>query len=177
MIFAHYLHYIWREYDVRVHSFVLMSNHFHMLISTPEANLDKAMNYFMREVSKRIGERAGKVNQVFGGPYHWTVIKNSIHYQHAYKYIYRNPVHAGICSRVEDYPFSTLRGLLGLEYQHIPAYDNLEIIQDPFKKLQWLNSGYEDETKEAIQLALRRREFGFARDRDSGPHWLEDHLI
>ena len=149
-----------------------------MLISTPEANLDKAMNYLMREVSKRIAEKSGRINQVFGGPYHWTVIKNNIYYQHAYKYIYRNPVHAGICEKVEDYKYSTLRGIMGMDYLYIPAYDNMHVIQAPNSRLGWLNEAYDLDSKVAIRKALRRREFGFARDeRTTKRNSLEDSVI
>lgn len=177
-VFADYLHFIWRAYDVRIHAFVLMNNHFHMLISTPEGNLDVAMNYLLREVSKRIGERSGRINQIFGGPYHWTVIKNSIYYQHAYKYIYRNPVHAGLSRTVQEYPFSTLRGLIGMDYLYIPAYDNLHLIQNPHHQLQWLNEEYEKESREAIRYALRRKEFSFPRESSTHrAHYLEDHVV
>lgn len=177
-IFADYLHFVWRAYDVRIHSFVLMNNHFHMLISTPECNLDQIMNYLLREVSKRIGEETGRINQVFGGPYHWSVIKNSVHYQHAYKYVYRNPVHAGICRRVEDYKYSSLPGLLGIDYLHIPVYDNLNLIQSPISQLSWLNNEYENEDREAIFKALKRREFGFSRDpRTAKVHYLENTVV
>ncbi|WP_374077301.1 transposase [Bdellovibrio bacteriovorus] len=177
-LFSDYLHFIWRAYDVRIHAFVLMNNHFHMLISTPEANLDLAMNYLLREVSKRIGEKTGRINQIFGGPYHWSVIKNSIHYQHAYKYVYRNPVHAGICKNVEDYKYSSLPGLLGLDYLYIPVYDNLNLIQNPVTQLRWLNDEYEDEDREAIFRALKRREFGFSRDSSTARiHYLENTVV
>jgi REP element-mobilizing transposase RayT len=177
-VFADYLHFIWRVYDVRIHSFVLMSNHFHMLITTPSGNLDLAMNYLLREVSKRIGEKSGRINQIFGGPYHWTVIKNSVHYHHAYKYIYRNPIHAGLSDTVQDYPYSTLRGLLGLDYLHIPAYDNLHLIQNPHKQLAWLNEEYQPETQAAIRYALRRAEFSFPRDETTQRnHFLEDNIV
>lgn len=176
--FANYLHFIWRVYDVRIHAFVLMNNHFHMLITTPEANLDIAMNYLLREVSKRLGEESGRQNQIFGGPYHWSLIKNSIHYQHAYKYVYRNPVHAGICNRVEEYPYSSLPGLLGLDYLYIPVYDNLGLIQNPGPQLKWLNDRYNENHREAIQKALKRKEFGFSRDVSTArPHFLESHIV
>ncbi|HWU43756.1 MAG TPA: transposase [Bdellovibrio sp.] len=177
-IFADYLHFIWMAYDVRIHAFVLMNNHFHLLISTPEGNLDEAMNYLLREVSKRLGEYSGKINQVFGGPYHWTVIKNTIHYQHTYKYVYRNPIHAGLVKSVEDYSFSTLRGLLGIDYLYVPAYDNLHLIQNPHQQLQWLNEAYEDDSKEAIRLALRKHEFEFPRDEHTKrTHFLENNVV
>ncbi len=177
-IFSNYLWFISNAYKVRIHAFVLMDNHFHLLIRTPEANIDEAMNYLLREVSKAIGRETGRINQIFGGPYHWTTIKNSIHYQHVYKYIYQNPVQAGICLKVEDYRFSTIRGLLGKDRTIIPAVDNLCLVQDVYKQLQWLNTGFEEEHKTSIKKALRRREFQFPRaDRNGAKNFLETHVV
>ena len=176
-VFSDYLHFIWRVYDVRIHAFVLMGNHFHMLISTPEGNLDLAMNYLMREVSKRIGERSDRINQIFGGPYHWTLIRDSHYLHHAYKYIYRNPVRAGICARVEDYPYSTLQGVLGLDYLYIPTYDDFALMSSPDSHLQWLNKEYNEETREAIQKALRRKEFALPRQKKSQRPLLIENLF
>lgn len=163
-IFSIYLYFITLAYGVRIHAFVLMSNHFHMLISTPNGNIDEAMNYLQREVSRRLGEETDRINQIFGGPYHWTLIKNNIYYHHAYKYVYRNPVKAGICKRVEDYRYSTLRGLLGKDRMMIPAFDNLGLIQNPYKQLAWLNEDYSEENYQLIKKALRHREFCFPAD-------------
>jgi REP element-mobilizing transposase RayT len=178
VVFSDYLHFIWKAYGVRVHAFVMMSNHFHMLVTTPEGNLDEAMEYFLREVCKRVNTTIGEENSVFGGPYHWSLIKNNIYYHHAYKYIYRNPVHAGICKRVEHYEYSSLRGLLGMDYLHVPAYDNMDLIANPSAQLKWLNNGYDDDSRLAIKKALHKKEFGFGRDRETGHlHRLEDLII
>lgn len=177
-IFSIYLYFICVAYKVQIHSFVLMSNHFHMLVSTPEANIDQAMNYLLREVSRRIGEKTKRINQIFGGPYHWTLIKNSTHYSHAYKYVYRNPVHAGLCSKVEEYKYSSLHGLLGLCYLNIPAIDNLNLIYDTTKVLKWLNEEYSEENRESIRKALSHREFQFERDSESGyQNLLETSIV
>lgn len=177
-IFSIYLHFISHAYDVRIHSFVLMNNHFHMLISTPQANIDESMNYLLREVSRSIGKASDRINQIFGGPYHWSLISNSIYYQHAYKYIYRNPIRAGLSRSVEEYKYSTLRGLLGFERLLIPAIDNLDLIQNPTSQLQWLNSTYDEEIQEAIRLALKKKEFAFPRDPATQKRsFLEDHVV
>lgn len=45
-----------RSHDVhnlQIHSFVLMSNHFHLIASTPEANISQAMHQFSIEVVSR----------------------------------------------------------------------------------------------------------------------------
>lgn len=167
-IFSRYLYFVTLAYGIRIHSFVLMSNHFHMLLTTPDANLDKTMNYLLREVSKAIGEETGRINQIFGGPYHWTVIRNRLYYEHAYKYVYRNPVEARICGRVEQYPYSTLRGILGFDHLPFPAFDNMNLIVNPDAQLRWLNEPYPNtDFLEEIRLAMRYREFEFHADRTS----------
>jgi REP element-mobilizing transposase RayT len=177
-IFSIYLYFISVAYKIQIHSFVLMSNHFHMLVTTPEANIDLAMNYLLREVSRRIGQRTHRINQIFGGPYHWTLIKNSIHYLHTYKYVYRNPVHAGICAKVEEYKYSSLNGLLGMSYLNIPVIDNANLIYDTGKILKWLNEEYSDSHRESIRKALRHTEFQFERDPEDGyVHALENRII
>ncbi len=159
-IFGDQLYLTEKAFNLKIHSFVLMSNHFHMLITTPNANLDQAMNYLLREVSKAINRENGNINQVFGGPYHWSVIKSRIYYEFAYKYVYRNPVEARICSRVESYPYSTLRGLMGLDRLPFPAFDNMNLISNPAQRLSWLNSPYPDmEVLETIRNALKKQEF------------------
>lgn len=167
-IFSHYLYLITLTYGVRIHAFVLMSNHFHMLITTPDANLAEAMNYFMREVSKAMNRESGRTNQVFGGPHHRTVIKSRLYYHHAYKYVYRNPIEAGICQKAQDYPYSTLRGFLGLQKLDFPAFDNNDLITNPKGQLDWLNAAYPNpDYLDEIRGALKHPEFEFRADRNT----------
>src|SRR4051812_4949790 len=44
---------------------VLMSNHFHLLLSTPRKNLDYTMQYFLSIATRAIQARAGRINHVF----------------------------------------------------------------------------------------------------------------
>ncbi len=37
------------KYNLKIHAFNLMKNHYHMLVETPEANLSKAMKKFNSE--------------------------------------------------------------------------------------------------------------------------------
>jgi REP element-mobilizing transposase RayT len=107
-------------YSLKVHAFVLMSNHFHLVASTPEANIDSAMNYFMREVSRSINYRSERKNHVFGGPYKWSLIESPLYYSNVINYVYMNPVQAKICSVPEEYSYSTLSGILGSVELPIP---------------------------------------------------------
>ncbi len=168
-IFGDYLFFCTHAFGLQVHAFILMSNHFHMLATTPQANLDKIMNYLLREVSRAISFSSNRENQTFGGPYHRSLIEKLPHYFHAYKYLYRNPVDAGICSRVEEYPFSTLRGLLGLRHLIIPTFDSMDLIEDTGNVLDWLNSApSEIEWRQSISKALKKHRFELPVDRNNG---------
>jgi len=72
-------------------------------------------------------------------------ILSAAYYKHAYKYIYRNPLEAGLCKRVEDYEFSSLRGLLGAAELRAPVIDNMDLIYGAQKMLAWLNAGEKEE--------------------------------
>jgi putative transposase len=157
-IMSNYLHFISFAYGVKIHAFVLMSNHFHLLISTPEANLSEAMNYFMRETSKEINRISGQIDQVFGNRYTRTLIDSDLYFDHAYKYVYRNPVKAGLARRCEEYPFSTLHGLLGQGRLTVPVIEDVRLFRaTPERTLEWINTSPTIENDEALQRALQRK--------------------
>ncbi|MGZ3749374.1 MAG: hypothetical protein ACXVCD_18710, partial [Pseudobdellovibrionaceae bacterium] len=52
---------------------------------------------------------------------------------------YRNPLEAGLCRKVEDYEYSSLRSLIGLSELRAPVIDNMGLIHGPKKILEWLN--------------------------------------
>ena len=147
-------------FRLEIHSFVLMNNHYHMLVRTPQANLNKFMNYFNRELSREITYKSGQINQKFGARYHATIVSDNRYYHTVYKYIYRNPVEANICERVQDYKFSSLNFLTYREPYRFPIFDTyFERIEDHLNNLAWLNYGYEQEEKIKIRKALKKTYF------------------
>lgn len=162
-IFCDYLYFIKFAYKIDIHSFVLMNNHFHMLATFPDGNISECMNYFMREVSKEITRKSGRINQTFGGPFHSSLIKSHHYYLHAYKYVYRNPVEAGLCENADLYKYSTLSGLIGNSSLVIPVINDETLFSDFEGTLNWINKGYLNDHKEKIQAALKRTEFGFSK--------------
>ncbi|MBT3585483.1 MAG: hypothetical protein HN509_11300 [Halobacteriovoraceae bacterium] len=95
-------------FRVDIRAFVLMSNHYHILIFTPECNLDKFMQFFNRELTRRINFQAGRINRVLGGRYKWSLIRSHQYYVTALRYIYQNPVRAGLVKHCSHWPFSDL---------------------------------------------------------------------
>ena len=98
-------------HDARIHALVLMPNHFHMLISTCGNDLGTTIRVFMRSITQVTHAKTGRSGRIFGGTYHWSLIDSPVYFAHAYKYVYRNPVRAGLCRNVEQHPFSTIEHL------------------------------------------------------------------
>lgn len=173
-IMENYLYFIHFAFNIKIKSFVLMSNHFHLIAIAPDGNLSEAMNYFMRETSRVIGKKANRINQIYGARYYRCLIKHDHHYKHAYKYIYRNPIEAGLAKHVLDYEYSTLKGLLGLKKLVIPVeYDEI-LFNGIETTLSWLDDKPNDENYLVIKNALKKSEFKLARDVDTKkPHRLE----
>jgi REP element-mobilizing transposase RayT len=150
-------------YGVQFHSLVLMPNHFHMLVTTPQHDLGASMQVFLSYVTRTSNLISGRSGHLFGGRYHWTLINNTRYFGNVYKYVYRNPVRANLCVTVENYPYSTLHGQVGLSPLPFPLYEtrvgmeiNLASLE-VHEQLKWLNSPFPKEEEELIRRGLRKR--------------------
>ena len=139
---------------VEIISFVLMGNHYHMLLLTPEGNLDLFIYEFNKRLALKIKSKSGQINRIFGGRYKWCLIESQKYLVNCYKYIYQNPVRAKIVVNCEDYPFSTLRALYKNEGFSVPLHDRYGF-KDEFGLL-WLNQKIDHEEEEALRKSLSR---------------------
>lgn len=177
-IMSNHLYSSHQRFNLKIHSFVLMTNHFHLLASTPEGNLSECMAYFMKATSSDLTLAGNRINQTYGGRYFRSVIENDHHYLHAYKYIYRNPVKAGLCKNVEDYRYSTLHGLLGKSHLPIPVLDDKRLFEDVDRNLIWLNESPSEEDWKTVSTALKKSKFKIKKGSKFGtPHRLEYNLL
>jgi putative transposase len=161
-------------FKFKVANFVLMPNHIHSLIWTPEQNLSEGVGYFLRETAREMNRHSGRINQVFGGRFHRSLIEHPNYLTNVYKYIYRNPVEAGLVTRCEDYLYSTLRGCIGFRAMCIPLVEDELLMSDPTSTIDWLNRNPCGKDREAIRRALKRSRFQLPRDpANHRPHRLE----
>lgn len=147
------------EHDLRIHSFVLMTNHFHLIATTPEANISQCMFQFVGLTSRKLAKEGNRINETFAGRHHKCILQNHNYYLNAYKYNYRNPVTAGICNLVEDYPYSTFQSVLGRSKPIIPILEDTTFNFDPTGTLKWLNEKPDPEIQEAVRFGLRHQFF------------------
>src|SRR5436853_607999 len=84
----------------RVHAFVLMSNHYHLLVETPEANLVAGMRWFQTTLTVRFNRRHRLSGHLFQGRYKAVVVnpQEPGYFTALSDYIHLNPVRAGMIS-------------------------------------------------------------------------------
>ncbi|MBY0315148.1 MAG: transposase [Bdellovibrionales bacterium] len=156
-----------------IHFFVLMSNHYHLVISTPRCNLGEAMKYLHREVARRANRSSGRINHFFGGRYKWSVIQNEIYYWNCVKYVLQNPVKAELCKSVFDYNYSSLN-VPALLFQWQPSdlfnFESTPLMLDR----DWLDEPLDSEKEEVIRKGLRRRIFQIPRSMSGRALTLDD---
>ena len=152
----------------RVHAFVMMSNHFHMIVSSPVCDLGVIMKQFSSFVTRTHNRKSGRIGHLFKGRYKWSLIDSPLYYAHALKYVYRNPVKAGLCDQVEEYPFSTLQAVIGKSRVTFPIstvadeqFSRSLVPANQSELIRWLNMPFRNEDSELVRKALRRKEFQF----------------
>lgn len=164
------------QFGIELQQMVLMPNHLHMILTTPKDDIGIVMESFMRNFTKTINLKSGRSGRILGGPYFASIIQSDQYFTQAYKYVYRNPVKANLCSSVEDYEFSTLHGLLGLSHLpfpiHLPRLGCGKFLHDQTHAdfLKWLNSPMQKELDEAIRRGLKRTEFKIPKNQSTRRH-------
>lgn len=147
------------KHNLEIHSFVLMSNHFHLLASTPKSNISQCMQQFMHRSSRQLTKRGNRINETFAGRHYKCVMHEPNYFLNAYKYVYRNPVQAGLCARVEEYPFSTLKAVRGELNVKFPLQEDTTYLTDPEGTLEWLNATPDKAKFEAFRCGTHRSFF------------------
>lgn len=99
----------------QVHAYCLMSNHFHLVIETPQANLADGMKWFLGTYTQRFNRRHGHWGHLFGGRYKAQLIdeRSPGYLRCACDYVHLNPVRAGMIApeeSLQSYPWSSYPG-------------------------------------------------------------------
>ena len=109
-----------------------MNNHAHMLIKAEEIKeLSKYMQRLNTKYGKYYNKKYSRVGYVFRDRYRAEGIYTEKYLYNCLKYIYNNPVKAGICKKAEDYPYSNYKRIdkeLNENYTFIDVDDNDEDI-------------------------------------------------
>lgn len=138
-IFSRTINQLQREYPLRTHAFVMMSNHYHWLCTYDELDHDGGLfDWFHELLSFHFLHHACRAQlnvdpplNFFDGPPRVTRLDHITAFQNTYFYIYKNPVMAGLATFAEDYKYSTLRYICGRGRLGFLCQDPMNILTHP----------------------------------------------
>ncbi len=108
-----------RQGKLRVHDFVVMRNHFHMILTPGEGvTLERVVQFIRGGFSFRAGKELGIKTEIWQRGYVDHRIRDAKDYEHHREYIRMNPVQAHLAEAPEEYPYSSAHG--GFELDPVP---------------------------------------------------------
>jgi putative transposase len=114
------------RFGVEVHAYVLLPNHFHLLVKTRRANLSRWMHLVMVTYTISFNRRHDKVGHLFQGRYKSLLVEGGSYLLGLSRYLHLNPVRGKMLGtgnprerreRLRKYPWSSYRGYAGLSRQ------------------------------------------------------------
>lgn len=106
-----------------VTAYVLMTNHFHLVIQTPEPNLSRGMQWLNGTYAGWFNRRYGRSGHLFQGRFHAVLVEREAYAAEVLRYVALNPVRARLTELPEAYRWSSYRATAGYD----PAPDWLDV--------------------------------------------------
>lgn len=93
--------------NFHVYGFVLMDNHYHLVLKTIDESLQNIMHRINNKYSKYYNYKNKKTGHVFENRYKGILVMEDKYLLSLIRYVHQNPVKANICKKVEDYEWSS----------------------------------------------------------------------
>ena len=100
------------QFGIEIHAYCLMSNHYHLLIKTPLANLSRAMRHINGLYTQRFNRLTKTDGALFRGRYKAILVDSDAYLLHLSKYIHLNPLEARMVDNLEQYQWSSYRAYI-----------------------------------------------------------------
>lgn len=103
-----------KRHNWLVHCYCLMTNHYNLLVETPDANLSKGMRQLNGVYTQRFNRRHKLVGHLFQGRYKAILVQKEAYLLELTRYVVLNPVRAGMVDDVLNWPWSSYAAMLSL---------------------------------------------------------------
>lgn len=119
-----------KEKPFKLFSYCLMTNHYHLFIQTPEANLPEIMHHINQRYAAYFNSEHQEIGYVFQGRYGDRVVKDDRDFLALLAYVNLNPYHANMVTNLSDWPWSSYNAFKNKysKYQVLDIKYPLEIL-------------------------------------------------
>jgi putative transposase len=104
--FRNHLLRVGSRYAWIIHTYCLMPNHYHLVVEATRRDLSKGMHRLNGRYAQRFNQRYDRCGHVFQNRFTSYVIESESHFERVLAYVRANPVEAGLCERIADWPWA-----------------------------------------------------------------------
>ncbi|RMF92322.1 MAG: transposase [Candidatus Schekmanbacteria bacterium] len=97
-------------WNLKISSYCLMPNHYHLLVHTPDGNISRCMRHINGVYTQHFNRYHKKDGQLFRGRYKAVLVEADSHLLEVLRYIHRNPIRAGLVKEIGEYTWDSHRG-------------------------------------------------------------------
>ena len=102
------------DLDWRVDAYVLMGNHYHLMLETPEPTLSRGMRQLNGVYTQAFNRRHERVGHLYQGRFTAILVEREAHLLELIRYVVLNPVRAGFVRSPREWKWSSFRAIAGL---------------------------------------------------------------
>ena len=152
-----------QRHDVAVHAFVLMDNHFHLLLGSAIAGrISLALRRAGQTYVQAFNQRHGRIGTLWQGRFKSSLVDTDAYLLRVMRYIELNPVRAAMVERPEHYRWSSVHTHLGTAHDPLltlhPLYLALgaDTQQRGAAYRAWLSAALDDDELTRIRAYMRQ---------------------
>jgi putative transposase len=97
----------------RCRAYCLLGTHYHLMVETPEANLDRGMQRLNGLYAQWFNRQHQRAGHLVADRYYSVLVERQSHALDVVRYIARNPIGAGLCRSPESWPWSSYAATIG----------------------------------------------------------------
>ncbi|UCE52244.1 MAG: transposase [Desulfobacterales bacterium] len=95
------------RYEIKIHTYCLMTNHYHLLVETPQANLSRAIKWINVSYAAYFNRKRHRRGHLFQGRFKSLLVDADEYLKHLSRYIHLNPLRAKMVEALSAYAWSS----------------------------------------------------------------------
>ena len=102
-----------RKYEVEIHGYSLMPNHYHLLLRSRHGNLSDAMRFLNGRYTQQVNQLHRWDGPVFRGRFTNKLVQDETRLPYILAYVHLNPLRANLVTRIDSKCWTSMRAYLG----------------------------------------------------------------